>query len=207
MDNIFSDLEIVIIGNKRKKVITTDFLQDIPHRIFYTTDYDLPKDFEIDQRYLKYFSTDYNFILGAYRCFRGHQDALNSCEKNNILIFEDDASVKDNNWKNILPISIELLKKFDIVSLHGRQADISKFKKIEIEKNIFYYNNDKHGTNNNFVLGSLSYILSKKTAKDIINYQFIGCPMDIYICNYFNFCFLNPSPFLHDRRYGSLVES
>ena len=102
MLSILPNLEIVIVANKRKEILTTKTLEDIEHRVFYTTDYDLPVDFKsIDPTIV---SPD--FQLGSYRCFRGHQDAMRSCTKDYIMVFEDDAVVT-----NLASVKIKKMTK------------------------------------------------------------------------------------------------
>jgi len=200
---MIDNLEIVIVGNKRKEIITAEFLKDIPYRIFYTTDYDLPKDFRINSKYLIYVSAFKN-MLGAYRCFRGHQDALKSCTKENILVFEDDAVPNRGDWLEVVSKSIKMLEQFEIVSLHGRKVDFSLFNCIDKDDLKYFY---KKNINRDVkVYGSLCYLINKKTIDKVIQDEYEGYPMDMYISNRFSYCLLNPSPFNHDRKMGSLVE-
>jgi len=205
MLKIPESLEIIIVGNKRKEIITTEFLKDVPHRVFYTFDYDLPKDFKIKSEFLKYKSSS-QFVLGAYRCFRGHQDAINSMEKDYALIFEDDAIVDNDSWIDVLDSAISLMDRFDIVSLHGRGFDYSKFDVVNKGIYKFYHKKSFVRENESWVLGALAYIVKKSTKEKIGREVYEGNPMDLYIANNFDFCFLDPSPFVHDRRKGSLIE-
>ena len=56
------------------------------------------------------------------------------------------------------------------------------------------------------MLGALAYMLKSNTSNKICGSKYVGNPLDLYICNDFSFCFLNPSPFIHDRKEGSLIE-
>jgi GR25 family glycosyltransferase involved in LPS biosynthesis len=206
MSTIFDNLEIIIVGNKRKKIITTDFLKDIPHRIFYTTDYDLPKDFKVKTQFLKYESAC-DHALGAYRCFRGHQDAIKSCTKENILVFEDDVVPNNNSWLDIISLSFDVLNKFQIVSFHGRGFDKNKFDSYIFNDLSFLYKKSYIPFNESYILGSpLSYIIRKSNISKLINDEYVGNPYDLYIANEFDFCVLEKSPFDHDRKMGSLID-
>lgn len=207
--NIFNNLEIIIVANKRKEILTTNFLKNIPHRIFYTNDYDIPKDLYIKDEYKYKYNNAFINGLGTYRCFRGHQDAIKSSTKDNILIFEDDAVMKNPQWIDILYKSLSLLDTHEVVSLHGRKIE----KGNEINKvfnNLKVNNLDFWERKNNselWIQGALSYLINKKTKDKIVNYIYDGFPFDMFICNYFSFCVIKDSPFYHDRKMGSLIEN
>lgn len=205
---MMENLEVIVVGNKRKKILTTDYLKNISHRVFYTTDYNLPRDFKIDPRFLKYISACKN-KLGAYRCFRGHQDALSSCTKDYILGFEDDAVPNREDWLEIIKKSINLLDSFEVVSFHGRKFDINRFEEFDNNGNIFLKPKDAIFSNDVYVNGSpLCYLIKKDTVINKIKGDtYIGNPFDLYLDNNFSFCLIKNSPFNHDRKMGSLIDN
>ena len=98
-------------------------------KISYTPDYPLPKGYK---------PNPVNFRsqneLGAYRCFKGHQDAIKMIEGDHALIIEDDAVPNVDNWLEIAEKADNLLSNNEqlnpedsiepeIVSLHGRRIE------------------------------------------------------------------------------------
>lgn len=195
------NFDIIVVSSKHRKPLITEYLKDIPHKISLTEDYNLPPQFVP----IKRFGINIDNQTGAYRCFRGHQEALKLAEKENILIFEDDAVPNRSDWLNIVKTSEKLLFDYQIVSLHGRAIRCIKNKLI-IDKVNFVQLGQDPVYKMFYALGSLAYLINKNTAQKIINENYNGWPMDLYILNFFKFCIVNPSPFNHDRKYGSLVE-
>lgn len=196
--------DIAIVANHHRKALIVDHLQDIPHFISYTADCDLPIGWEPKPEY-SHLVQHMRGHTGAHRCIEGHKSALKMCSKEIVLILEDDAVPNQNNWLDIVAKSIPLLQSHEMISLHGRNADFKVFNKIHFHKDISLYV-PKDETSNRYVLGSLAYIIKKKDINKIYNHNYNGLPMDIFIANCFNFCFIDPSPFNHDRSQGSLID-
>ncbi len=204
------DIDIVVVANKRKEMITHSFLRELPHRIFYTTDY-------VPDKELKSEWIPSTALLGAYRCFKGHQDAISSSSKENILIFEDDVVVPNDEWLSVVRKSISLLNSFEVVNLHARlvrKQACSYFsykdltflcpkhnELLDSGKNIKVY------PNKFFCVAAMAYLVNKRSIEKITSFQFTGVPFDILLWKEFSYCFLEKSPFIHDRCKGSLVEN
>lgn len=198
------DFDIVVVANNHRKALILDYLKDIPHKVFYTPDYKLPLNWKPQPQFDHLVKGHYAH-QGHLRCIRGHQGALNLAEKENILVFEDDAVPNRENWLDIVKKTFNFLPNFEIISTHGRNVDWNVFKennKINNDLVLFKGDSKKY----KYILGSLSYIIKKETAKKIQNYNYNGMPMDIFIANCFNFGFINPSPFDHNRSQGSLID-
>lgn len=194
------NFDIFVVASKKRPSLVTEYLTKIEHTVYYTPDYDLPQNWEVNPNYLNYVENH----IGAYRCFRGHQDVLKMMTKDMALVFEDDAVPNRNDWLEIANKSIKMLEQFEIVSLHGRKVDFSLFNCIDKDDLKYFY---KKNINRDVkVYGSLCYLINKKTIDKVIQDEYEGYPMDMYISNRFSYCLLNPSPFNHDRKMGSLVE-
>ena len=197
---MFEDWEIVVIGNARKKILTTEYLQDVPHRVFYSTDYDLPEGWVKTSRYKN------GSELGAYRCYRAHVDAIKSSSKDTVFVFEDDAvpTCSSKEWLATAVEAKELLTRYECVSLHGRAA-----RKAMAPSKVFQYRSHRYlepVRKPTWIVGMLAYFVRKKTAEKLEQRQYDGTPIDIVIPNELSYCCLTPSPFLHDRRFGSLLD-
>jgi hypothetical protein len=199
---MLDNMEIVVIGTKHKPILTTEYLNNIEYRVFYTTDYDLPVDFKVHQSNLEY-KNALSHMLGAYRCFRGHQDAMVGCNNDTILVFEDDAVPNREDWHKVVNVASKLLDKYEIVSLHCRHLNKYMFEKKIIDGISFLC---KKPNTKVWTIGSLCYLIKKQTVNKICSYQFDGCPMDMFLNRYFSFCVVENSPFNHDRQHGSIVE-
>ena len=197
------NLDVVIVANHHRKAFILDYLENIPHKVSYTIDYTLPENFEPEIPGL----VQPNCHTGAYRCFKGHQDAIKMCGKENVLILEDDAVPNVGDWYNIVQDSISLLDNFEIVSLHGRGFDrklYTNFTEIRPNNNFIYILKKEESV---WVCATLAYLINKRSFDKMLSYNYIGKPLDILLYNEFSFCLLEHSPFDHNRSQGSLVDT
>ncbi|NJO65437.1 MAG: hypothetical protein HC836_47300, partial [Richelia sp. RM2_1_2] len=102
----------------------------------------------------------------------------------------------------------------EIVSLHGRQIKAeTKVIREKIEDLQFY--DLKQTCIKGIVVankikwccGSLAYLIRRDAIAKFLSRPWDGVPVDIAIANFYKFCILDPSPFDHERKYGSLVEN
>ncbi len=192
------DFDIVVVASKNRKILISDYLKGIPYQISITPNYSLPKNFKSK------IQTLVQNHLGAYRCFRGHQDALRMSRKENILILEDDAVPIVSNQKNMLNNlyeGVELLNHFDMVSFHGRQFKSSHFKVVVgnskfLQPTLF----------EPWVVAALAYMVNRRSIKKLMSYKYDGTPWDILLYRNFRYCLMKESIFLHDRQEGSLID-
>lgn len=193
------DLDVVVVATVHRKALILEYLKEISHKLCYTKDYDLPVGFTPEAIGLVQNHT------GAYRCFRGHQDAIQLCSKENILVLEDDAVPNINKWYEIVLESVHLLDKFEIVSLHGRdivRESYEVYEEIKPGGNFLYIPGKKRSP----VHGSLAYLINRRSFDRLSERIYDGVPMDFFIANYFSFCLIEKSPFNHDRSQGSLID-
>lgn len=205
-----NDLDILVLGNKKKENITEQFLkkENLDHRTYWNPDWQWNGITIIPQYYPL---TGGN--KGALNCYRGHQELLKLATKEYILVFEDDVTPNDPNWQDVVLSYLECLKQFEIISMHGR--DFKKHPFTRIESNPIYNLylpkpvEFMKGITGKWVLGSCAYIIKNESDAyhKILNEDYVGIPMDLYIANSFNFAVLDKSPFDHDRSKGSLIDS
>ena len=176
-------------------------------KISYTPDYPLSKGFKPDP--VRFRSQN---ELGAYRCFKGHQDAIKMVKQKYALIIEDDAVPNVDNWLDIAEKAVESLTIFQIVSLHGRRVE-KRQEPIRCANQIFntllpiekkYPITDKP-IQLKWSIGSLAYLIRRDSMYKFLNTEYFGMGVDLFIANHFTFCVIETSPFDHDRRMGSLV--
>ncbi len=189
------DFEIIVVSSKNRKALTDKWLKDIPHQVSLTPNYELPKNWEPTVHGLV------NNHLGAYRCFRGHQDALRKGIKDNILILEDDAIFNVSNWLSIISDSVELLGHYELVSFHGRQFDSNYFESVPGFDEYLTPN-----CSNPWIVAALAYMVNRKSVKRLLAYKYDGTPWDILLYRNFHYCLMEYSIFEHDRSEGSLID-
>ena len=194
------NLDIIVVASRRKKALVLDHLKDIPHKVSYTPDYGLPLNFQPEVVGLV------QNHVGALRCLKGHQDAIKLCDKENVLILEDDAVPNVDDWFRIVLDSIHLLDKFEIVSLHGRNFERSLFENYEEVRSGNHFLFIPNKTQNIQVHGSLAYLINRRNFDKVLSFDYNGTTMDYLLVNYFSFCLLERSPFNHDRSEGSLID-
>jgi len=190
------NLEIVAVFNHKRKPLLLPYLKDTPHKIIWAKDYELPEGFKPDDNMV-------GVVLnhtGAYRCFKGHQDALTLAEGDNILVLEDDAVPNDANWFQKVEDAIPLLDSFEVVSFHGRQR-IHKFEPIP-----GYPEFIKPVESPIWMVATLAYMVKKENVPKYLEYKYYGKPWDILMYQEHSFCVMENSIFEHDRSEGSLID-
>ena len=175
-----------------------EWLDGVAHRVSCTPDYELPAGFTTDVRL-----AEYNQV-GAYRCFRGHQDALGLAPDGPVLVLEDDAAPNVADWLTIAASAAASLDDLDVVSLHGRGFDPAQFERRTViaGRDVLV---PRFGRGPVRVFGSLAYLIRGAAARRLRAMRYDGVPVDLLLPNRFRFCLLHPSPFDHDRRHPSLV--
>ena len=198
--------DIVVVASHRKKALVLEYLKDVPHKVNYTPDYPLSEDFEPEIP--GFVQPCHQHHVNTYRCFRGHQDAVKLCDKENVLIFEDDAVPNVGDWLGIVAESTPLLNTFEMVSFHGRNYDRALYENhSEIRPgNNFMCIPAVKKQETTFVCGALAYLLNRRVFERVLSYRYNGIPIDILLYSTLSFCLLEKSPFNHDRSEGSLID-
>jgi hypothetical protein len=200
---------IYVVAARQRPAIVLEALKGLVHNVCWTTDYKLPKDWKPEQRFAGLVQNQ----VGAYRCYRGHLDAMRFFRDQTptvdaALIFEDDAWPNTGAWTTIAAMALPLLDEFEVVSLHGRAFDKSAFDSRLLEAS------DVTGRNvlvpktqgQVWVQGALAYLIRRDAVDRIIDRPYDGNPLDILICNDFKYALIDPSPFDHNRVAGSLID-
>ena len=197
------NFDIVVVANKRRKPIITDYLKNVDHQVCYSDDPGLPANWTMNPTY-KGLCVFMHQHVGQWNCLEVHKKAIEMSRTDNVLIIEDDARPKSNNWIQIAIDSEGLLNRFQIVSLHSREYnDVWNKERYMNKFNLFY---PKDNTTPRRALGTLAYFVNKDTLPQIKSHHYNGLPIDIFYCNCFNFAFIEPTPFIHDRSKGSLID-
>jgi hypothetical protein len=190
-------LDIIVIATKKRRPLIAPYLKDLNPIISYTPDYELPENFEPAVKGLTHNH------LGTYRCFKGHQQAINKATKECALIFEDDAVPNRTDWLHIINENLELLNAFDVVSFHGRDYDKNAFSPfLSPHSSGFIWARDKQ----TWIVGALVYLVGRENYERMINFAYDGTPWDLVLYRNFSYCLMQKSPFNHDRSQGSLVD-
>lgn len=156
---------------------------------------------------------DYPYpAIGHYRCWYGHVNALichMDADAKSILVFEDDAIPdKGKDWNAAILAGQKMVEEdgFEIACLHGRGYDTEKF-----------YTLNKYGfdwlvpnTEDRWVLGTLTYVMSRRAADRFIadDFHIHGTNIDIWMWSHRNhFCLIKDTPFIHGHgNEGSILE-
>ena len=189
-------MNIIVVGNHHRKPLITEHLQDFRFTQHHCADFNLPEDFVDRHRLLPN-------LTGAYRAFRGHQEAA-AYLKTVALVFEDDAVPTTQFWPAIALKAFSYLDRFDWISLHGREYELSKFEKVaDLGLGYGLYTNPSiPGINGS----CMAYWTKKTTADTYREAVFDGYPCDWYLWQKFKAAIVDPSPFRHDRSQGSLID-
>lgn len=199
-ENAALGCDVVVVANHHRRPLVVDDLRLVPHRLSFTPDAELPVGFRPTYLY-----DDYS-PLGAYRCFLGHQLALAMASGRPLLVLEDDAVALTADWLEVVRVSLPLLARFEVVSLHGRAFDRTRLAPVGVlvGRRVWTPRPDPLAEVCR-VLGSLAYLISEAAARRFHALRYQGLPVDLLLASRFRFALLDPSPFGHDRRQGSLI--
>lgn len=203
--------DVVILGTRHKKIITTDYMNGLTYHVYYNKDWPLPKFTR--SKLARAIPNVRKYEPRPYRCFKGHQGALSLAKTDKMLVLEDDAVPNRPSWHQVVVDASELLDEYDVVNLHAR-GDITwaktfKFKGRDYGIVGFTGRRDidtKEPRKIKWALGSLAYLTTKKYADYIMSLPYEGVPMDLFLVNQTNNCILMNSCFDHDRKHGSIIQ-
>ena len=189
-------MNIIVVGNLHRKALINEHLARYNFVQHNCADYNLPEDFVDRHRRLPN-------LTGAYRAFRGHQDALGLL-KTTGLVFEDDAVPTTPFWPTIALKAFSFLDQFDWISLHGREYDLTQFNLVaDLGLGYgLYTSKEIPGING----CCMAYWMKTATASAYQQAIFDGFPCDWYLWRKFKTALVEPSPCRHDRSQGSLID-
>jgi len=189
---------IVVVANRHRPAAVLDWLDGLEHQVSYTPDHELPAGFTTDIRLAAYNQ------VGAYRCFRGHQDAIGLASGEPVLVLEDDAVPNVEGWLSIVESASAALAEHEVVSLHGRGFDPAGFeRRAGVAGRDLLVPRFWRGPVR--VFGSLAYLIRGAAGRRFMAMRYEGVPVDLLLPSRFRFCLVHPSPFDHDRRHPSLI--
>jgi len=188
------EYDIVVVTSAKRKPLITQYLDGLGAIISVTPDYKInpffkPKVGGLVQNH-----------LGAWRCFRGHQDAILKSTKDIVLVFEDDAVPNRPDWLVAIHSALSLLKQFDMVSFHGRDFNEACYDRVNDE----FIKPKNPGSE--WVVAALAYMINKSTINKLTQHEYDGTPWDLFLYRSLNYCLMKNSIFNHDRTEGSLID-
>lgn len=201
-------LDIVVVASRRRPPLVLDALAAHPHRVSWTPDYPMPAAVTPHPLAASVYIVN---PVGAYRCYRGHQEALKLATKDAILVLEDDAVPNRPDWMDVARRGATLLSRFDVVSLHAREArhveatiphEGLAFHTLRVTRRIRLFRSARM----RWCQATLAYLITRRAAARLVDRPWDGLPLDHCLPNEFEFCAIDRSPFDHDLRHGSLVE-
>jgi len=186
--------DIVVVTSAKRKPLITQYLDDLDAIISVTPDYELNPHFKpmvggLVQNH-----------IGAWRCFRGHQDAIAKSTKDAILVFEDDAIPNREDWLKVVSDSVELLTRFEMVSFHGRNFILEIFDAVNDD----FVKPKNRGSE--WIVAALAYLIPRRVVNKLLSYKYDGTPWDLLLYRELNYCVMEKSAFNHDRTAGSLID-
>jgi GR25 family glycosyltransferase involved in LPS biosynthesis len=197
-------IELVVVACRKRPAIVLPFLENIAHRVHWTTDYELPEGWKIAQEYSGYLRHQKQYV-GHLRCFRGHADALKDVKATCALVLEDDAVPNRDDWVQVVAQASRHMEDYDVISLHGRSFHPEHFSSEDQPLGVKLLTPGPSGQR--WVQGSLAYLIRMDAAQKLINHDYNGYPIDIFLCNEFKrFGLINPSPFNHGHS-RSLIDA
>ncbi len=189
------DFEIIVVASENRKALILGGLEGVPHQVSITPNYDLPENFVPKVKGMVHNHS------GAYRCFKGHQQALSLSRSDTILILEDDAVPNIPSWIYAVSNAVPLLDIFDMVSFHGRQYDPSNFEDVSFDSEYM-----SSPCTRPWIVAALAYMVSRRYIEKLLSYEYEGMPWDILLYWNSSFCVQKKSIFNHDRSEGSLID-
>lgn len=204
---------IYVLTSTRRPSLTVESLGEIPHVAYVSPD-NAPADVALSPMYSGLRA------VGHYNAFRGHQALMKRFLVEHPdapvgLFFEDDASPNVSEWKEIVLAAVsqmQITSDLEVFFLYGRQFERERFdcrasvagREVLTLKPGLGSESEYGGRHH--VYGSLAYLVTRAAAQRFSEMDWEGIPVDIILPDRFNFAFLDPSPFDHDRTQGSLIE-
>jgi hypothetical protein len=201
------NLPLVVVANHHRRPLVLPYLERafVPHTVHWSVDYDLPKDFISDP----IFNGINSHVLGQYRAWRGHQEALFAMllqqDMKYVLVMEDDCVPNRDDWLEIVEKMVEWLSEYQVISFHGR--DLRFMEWTSLLTGIGLYILEPIYPGRVWSLGMLCYLIRRDAIEDFVKRLYNGRPIDLAIPNFYKFALVDPSPFDHNRSQGSLIES
>lgn len=182
------DIDIIVLGTVHRPLSVLACLSGIPHKILVNEDH-LPANYDWPL---------YNdgilakaCRLGAFRCFRGHQEALKMVTKRYVLMLEDDAIPREGLKEVIQACKKLLRKKYQLVSLFSGDFSDGNPPDELVDGLRFFEPRFRENFGVKWATGSVAYFTTYGVAKAIAYDEFNGLPMDIYLHNRYKTCIID----------------
>lgn len=200
---MINNFDYIILTNPHRESLAVSHFKHKNPKIFISEDWE-------------YIPPNDNFVhgneVGAYRCFKSHSLGLQMMEKDVAFIMEDDC-IPDYNqdWEEALQSGYKLITESDFDALcfylnpHGHHP---KYNSAKREINGFQWHEP---ITKGWFVGAVCYMIKKSSAHKIISMDHFQhrIPVDILLwqTDYIKYAAIDPSPFIHDRSQGSILEN
>jgi len=188
------NFDIVVVTSAKRKPLITQYLGGLDAIVSVTPNYELNPHFKP-----KVGGLVQNHV-GAWRCLRGHQDAITKSTKDAILVFEDDAAPNREDWLKVVSDSVKLLETFEMVSFHGRGFIPEIFDAVNAD----FIKPKNRGSE--WIVAALAYLIPRRVVEELVQYEYDGTPWDLFLYRRLNYCLMKKSAFNHNRTEGSLID-
>lgn len=206
-------LPAYVACTRRRPALVEPFLAGIhPHVFYYGPDDTYPpKDFKLSPQWADL----QRCLVGQFRAWNNHVEMAKLFLKTDApvgLFMEDDAVPIVDNWSNIINACRMLLTTYDVFSLFADPM------KLDGAKTPFTYETQSVFCRRRIVTvrpcwgrpimvwGCQAYLMTRRVAEKLVRREYDGQPIDAYLPNFGSFAFLDPSPFVHDRSQGSMID-
>jgi GR25 family glycosyltransferase involved in LPS biosynthesis len=198
-----NNFDYIILTNPHRESLALPHFKDKNPKIFLSEDWE-------------YTPPNNNFPhgneVGAYRCFKSHSMGLQMMEKDIAFVMEDDC-IPDYNqdWEGALESGYKLLNETDLevacfyLNPHGQHPKNHSSQRIV---NGFTWHEPMTKM---WFVGAVCYMIKKSSAHKIILMDHFKhrIPVDVLLwqTHIFKYAAIDPSPFIHDRSQGSILEN
>lgn len=203
-----NSIEVWVLTCGEREPVTVKHLEKagVEHQVYRNEDWDEPSvakpnrliAHEVNDPRLKRY-----YGLGAYRCFRGHQEILKRVEWPCVLVLEDDVKPANHAWASVLAAVQAVKQRFSVASLSAR--DIVTAGREKIGGMEWHTVRSGRGRRFKFALGSQAYLTTREVGHRIAELKWDKLPYDLVLYNKFHTGILQPVSFYHVNQ-GSLIK-
>ena len=210
-------MPVFVVGCDRRDPLVLPFLYDQTHTLHQGADIFPGEGITLEPQYENALN-----LVAHYRVFRIHQAICRrfletKSESKFALILEDDAVPNLPDWPSLVNRAMLHLNGTGVLSLHGRQfrrdnfketGKVGQFSILRLNESERENPRGKHrmGGYHHVYGATLAYLISQVGARIFSELPWTGRPVDVVLADDLDFLLLDPSPFNHDRRQGSLVD-
>jgi hypothetical protein len=205
-------MPVFVLGCSQRPSLLVPYLFDQTYTLVCNTDENPPEGVVMQPQYARSSPLATNWRVGV-----GHQKMAELFLRTNEpvgLMFEDDAVPNFAKWTSTVNLIASHIdpRRDQVLWLHGREfnrshysvsATFDGFDVLYLKAGCGGRESDCGGIKH--VFGCLAYLMTRTAAHKMVSLPWEGLPPDVTLADRFEFAFLNPSPFDHNRSQGSLI--